>query len=86
MTRSILLICALATLAACSQTSDQILYQSVGYNCHKADGEVRDWVCSNNGDAVAQVSRYCYATLGDTNCFDRPDPDRTNQPQGSTGY
>ncbi len=38
------------------------------------------------GQGTERVSRYCYATIGTSNCFDRPDSDRKNQQLGSSGY
>jgi hypothetical protein len=73
-------------LSSCSSTTDQILRQSVGYECHNRDSSAGDFICSQNDETVATDSRYCYNTLGDVNCFDRPDPDRNSQPNGSTGF
>lgn len=77
---------AMISLAGCGATSDQILRQSVGYECSDAGSTMGGLVCSGNSQPVAQVSRYCYQTLGVTNCFDRPDPDRKNKPLGTPDY
>lgn len=77
---------AAISLAGCGATSDQILRQSVGYDCSETDSTIGGLVCSENDQPVAQVSRYCYQTLGVTNCFDRPDPDRKNKPLGTPNY
>ena len=79
-------IFGLVLLSACSSNTDRMLNQAFGYNCVAADSTVGGWVCSENDASVASVSRYCYETLGQVNCFDRPDPDRNTRPQGSTGY
>lgn len=73
-------------LSGCGATSDRILKQSVGYECVGADSKVGGIICSENGQPLGQVSRYCYQTLGVTNCFDRPDPDRKNKPLGTPNY
>lgn len=73
-------------LSGCGATSDRILKQSVGYECVGTDSKVGGFICSENNQPVAQVSRYCYQTLGVTNCFDRPDPDRKNKPLGTPNY
>lgn len=84
-----LLSCAslsLCVLAGCSSNTDRMLDQAFGYKCEVADSTVGGWICSENDASVATVSRYCYETLGEVNCFDRPDPDRGSRPQGTTGY
>ena len=84
-----LLFCAslsLNVLAGCSSNTDRMLNQAFGYKCEAADSTVGGWICSENDASVATVSRYCYETLGEVNCFDRPDPDRSSRPQGTTGY
>ncbi len=86
MIRASLIVLAAAAVAACSSTTDQILRQSVGYECNNSESTAGGFVCSQNDDSVASVSRYCYDTLGTVNCFDRPDPDRNTRPKGSTGY
>ena len=90
MIRPILVITATSILASglagCGTTSERMLRQAVGYECNSAEGTISGWVCGADGEPVAPVSRYCYQTLGVTNCFDRPDPDSNNSPQGSTGY
>ena len=76
----------LVVISGCSANSDRMLDQAFGYNCYAADSAVGGLICSDNDTPVGQVSRYCYETLGQVNCFDRPDPDRNNRPQGSTGF
>jgi len=61
-------------------------YQAFGFQCAQKKSGVSDVLCNKSHDpGAAKVSRYCYKTLADTNCFDRPDTDRKNQPQGSPG-
>ena len=86
MIRIALISLSLILFAGCSANSDQVLNQAFGYNCWATDSTVSGWICSENDMPVGQVSRYCYPTLGIANCFDRPDPDRKNQPQGSSGF
>ena len=90
MTRIVALIfsfgLSLAVLQGCSSNTDRMLGQAFGYKCETAESTVGGWVCSENDASVASVSRYCYETLGTVNCLDRPDPDRYNQTQGTTGY
>jgi hypothetical protein len=76
----------LALISECSSSTDRMLNQAFGYNGVAADGTVGGWICSENDASVASLSRYCYETLAQVNCLDRPDPDRNNQPQGSTGF
>lgn len=86
MTRITLILASLALFTACGATSDRMLRQSVGYECSGAEGAVSGMLCSESDLPVSQRSRYCYDTLGDINCLDRPDPDRQNAPVGSAGY
>lgn len=86
MTRaSAVLIVALA-LAGCSGKPDPILSQAFGYSCNTADDSSGMCHLRPPGEGAAAVSRYCYGSIGDANCFDRPDPDRKNQELGSSGY
>ena len=80
-------ITALA-LWGCSTEPDRIYAQAFGYQCHNADTGVGDVLCKNRpaGRGQEHVSRYCYKTIADANCFDRPDQDRKNQALGSSGY
>lgn len=82
MIRTATLFLAALLLSSCGSTTDAMLRQSVGYECSDTDGGM---LCSENDQPVAQVSRYCYRTLGKINCLDRPDPDRQNTPVGSGG-
>lgn len=78
----------MAGFSGCAGDPDTIYAQALGIECSHAEGRLANLACVNRppGQGVAQVSRYCYATLGRANCFDRPDPDRKNQALGSSGY
>lgn len=85
---SALVALALA-LSGCGGRADPILAQAFGYQCANADpGTPSVGLCSTQppGTGAAEVSRYCYATIADANCLDRPDADRKNQALGSSGY
>jgi hypothetical protein len=61
-------------------------YQAFGFQCATKHSSAAAFLCNKSNDpGNAKVSRYCYKSLADTNCFDRPDPDQKNQPQGSPG-
>lgn len=76
------------TLNGCGGDPDPIYAQSFGFVCSNHDNAAARAACRNHapGFGTETVSRYCYKTMGDTNCFDRPDQDRKNQEQGSSGY
>lgn len=80
-------ITALA-LWGCTTEPDRIYTQAFGYQCHNADNTLGDVLCKNRpaGRGQEHASRYCYKTIADANCFDRPDQDRKNQALGSSGY
>ncbi len=86
MVRVSMILALSALLKACGATSDRMLRQSVGYECSGSDGASSGMLCSDSDLPVSQRSRYCFETLGDINCLDRPDPDRQNAPLGSAGY
>jgi hypothetical protein len=75
-----------AALAGCGGDPAPGYMQAFGYNCANHDGRTAKFFCKKQDQAVAEPSRYCYKTLGDANCFDRPDPDSKNQALGSSGY
>jgi hypothetical protein len=61
-------------------------YQAFGFQCATKHSGAAAMLCNKSNDpGAAKVSRYCYKSLADTNCFDRPDPDAKNQPMGSPG-
>ncbi|MDX2144727.1 MAG: hypothetical protein SFV19_15330 [Rhodospirillaceae bacterium] len=74
-------------LAGCGSKPDPIWSQLAGYKCG-LDENAPTAVCATRppGEGSAEVSRYCYQTLADANCLDRPDQDRKNQALGSSGY
>ncbi len=76
------------TLSGCAGDPDPVYNQAFGFQCSNAENAVADVACSTRppGRGTEHVSRYCYATIADANCFDRPDVDRQNQAQGSSGY
>lgn len=86
MIRTATLFAAALLITSCGTTTDTMLRQSVGYECSDASGSIGGFLCSENGQPVGQASRYCYRTLGEINCLDRPDPDRQNVPVGSAAY
>jgi len=77
-----------AALSGCGGDPDRIYAQGIGFECRNHDNPAARAVCAQHapGGGEEVVSRYCYRTLGDTNCFDRPDHDRKNQELGSSGY
>jgi hypothetical protein len=81
-------IVAALALYGCGSEPDATYAQAVGFVCTNSDSATADRICHNRpaGRGVEHVSRYCYKTLADSNCFDRPDHDRKNQALGSSGY
>lgn len=81
-------IVAALGLSSCAGDADTVYSQALGLECSQIAGTVGDLACTvrPSGQGAEHVSRYCYATLGNSNCFDRPDPDRKNQALGSSGY
>ena len=77
-----------AGLSGCAGDQDTIYAQTIGFQCSHHEGWLARQACVNRppGVGVEEVSRYCYATIGTANCFDRPDQDRKNQALGSSGY
>jgi hypothetical protein len=76
---------ACGLLAACADPAPTY-YQTFGFQCAQKHSSFAAAMCNKSSDpGSAKVSRYCYKTLADTNCFDRPDPDAKNQPLGSPG-
>jgi hypothetical protein len=85
--KALALIAAALALSGCGGTPDPVWAQAFGVKCANAVG-APDFVCRTGPAEETEdgASRYCYATLGEPNCFDRPDPDRNQKPLGSTGY
>ena len=80
-------VIALASLSACGGDPAPIYAQAFGFHCDRHSSAAARIACLKSNDpGGAQVSRYCYRTLGAPNCFDRPDPDSKNQALGSSGY
>lgn len=79
---------AVAALSGCAGDQDTIYAQAIGYKCSQHEGWLSNKACMTRppGQNAEEVSRYCYATIGVANCFDRPDQDRKNQALGSSGY
>jgi hypothetical protein len=72
-------------VAGCSDPAPAY-YQAFGFQCATRHSATAATMCNKSTDpGNAKVSRFCYKSLADTNCFDRPDPDQKNQPQGSPG-
>lgn len=72
----------LVGLAACGGKPDPILEQMFGLSCNGTAAAICSEQPPSTGEA--KTSRYCYRTIGDNNCFDRPDPDRKNQEIGTS--
>ena len=76
-----------AALSGCGQDPSHIYSQAFGFQCADMNTRTGRALClKSDQPGAAQVSRYCYKTLADANCFDRPDPDSKNQALGSAGY
>jgi hypothetical protein len=77
-------VCA-GVLSGCADPAPTY-YQAFGFRCEDKTSRVAAVMCNKSHDpGAAEVSRYCYKSLADTTCFDRPDPDRKNAPQGTPG-
>lgn len=74
-------------LSGCGGDPDRVWAQAFGYQCSNHSGAEADAVCNTRppGEKQETVSRYCYKTLADANCFDRPDEMSKNQELGSSG-
>ena len=74
------------SLSGCGGDPAPAYAQAFGFQCADHDNKLANKLCGrSNNPGQAKVSRYCYKTLGDANCFDRPDPDSKNQALGSSG-
>ncbi len=82
------LLAAVVGLSSCAEDPDKVYAQALGVQCSQSDHGPLAYTCANHppGKGETQVSRYCYATIGTANCFDRPDADHQNQALGSSGY
>ncbi len=73
-------------LSSCGGDRESFFAQAFGYQCSNHDSATARKMCGRSNEAsAAQVSRYCYRSLGGPNCFDQPDPGKT-QSLGSSGY
>ncbi len=78
---------AAVSLSGCGGDPAPGYAQAFGFHCDRHESGVARTLCGRSRDpGAAQVSRYCYQTIGGPNCFDRPDPDSKNQALGSSGY
>jgi hypothetical protein len=77
----------LLLLGGCGGDPDPVLAQGFGFVCSNHDNPGTDVLCKNRpaGKTGEVVSRYCYETIGDANCFDTPDVMSRNQELGSSG-
>ena len=83
--RILVAFATLGFLAGC-QDPAPAYYQAFGFQCADHHSKVADAMCNKSHDpGSAKVSRYCYKSLADTNCFDQPDPNRYTETQGSPG-
>ncbi|MGE3334532.1 MAG: hypothetical protein AB7I36_12880 [Rhodospirillaceae bacterium] len=73
------------TLGGCGGDPDPVWQQAFGYVCSNHGGRGADVTCKTRPPEPENVSRYCYDTLGDPNCFDQPDEISKNQELGSSG-
>lgn len=78
----------LLLLGGCGGDPDPVWQQGLGFICSNHDNPGTGAVCKTrppgqNGEEA--VSRYCYDTIGEPNCFDTPDVVSRNQELGSSG-
>lgn len=74
-------------LSGCGGDPDPVWAQALGFVCSNHDNPGTGAVCKTRpaSETAETVSRYCYDTLGDPNCFDTPDEISKNQELGSSG-
>ena len=72
-------------LGSCGGSPDPVWAQAFGFVCPNHAVPGTNLVCEGRPPEPENVSRYCYDTLGEPNCFDRPDVISKNQELGSTG-
>lgn len=72
-------------LGSCGGDPDPVWAQAFGFVCANHGSRGADATCKTRPPEPETVSRYCYDTLGDPNCFDQPDVISRNQELGSTG-
>ncbi len=78
----------LLMLSGCGSDPDPVYAQAFGVRCTNHSGTLAATVCKTRpfGENAERPSRFCYKSLGDANCFDRPDDMHKNQELGSSGY
>ena len=72
-------------LGSCGGDPDPVWAQAFGFICANHGSPGADATCKTRPPEPETVSRYCYDTLGDPNCFDQPDVISKNQELGSSG-
>lgn len=72
-------------LGGCGGDPDPVWQQAFGYVCSNNASRGADVTCKTRPPEPENVSRFCYDTLGDPNCFDQPDEISKNQELGSSG-
>ena len=68
-------------LGGCGTDPDPIWAQSFGFVCANHNNPA----CRARAPESELVSRYCYKSLADANCFDQPAVMSPNQELGSSG-
>jgi len=72
-------------LGSCGGDPDPFWQQAFGFVCSNHGSQAASLACKTRPPEPELVSRYCYETLGDPNCFDQPDEISKNQELGSSG-
>lgn len=72
-------------LGSCGSDPDPVWRQAFGLVCSNHSNRATDVACKTRAPEAETVSRFCYDTLGDPNCFDQPDEISKNQELGSSG-
>ena len=72
-------------LGGCGGDPDPVWQQAFGYVCSNHGGNGNNVLCKTHPPEPENVSRFCYDTLGDPNCFDQRDEISKNQELGSSG-
>lgn len=72
-------------LAGCGGDPDPVWAQAFGFVCSNHSSPGAQAACRTRAPEPETVSRFCYDTLGDPNCFDQPDEISKNQELGSSG-
>ncbi|MGE4064233.1 MAG: hypothetical protein AB7E79_12775 [Rhodospirillaceae bacterium] len=72
-------------LSNCGGEPDPVWRQAFGFVCSNYSNPGTQVACKTHPPEAETVSRYCYDTLADPNCFDQPDEISRNQELGSSG-